>query len=322
MLRRKKIGNGEKEVKNQIKRKHYGRGIIKENIQIYALMLPTLILIFTFCYLPMYGVVIAFQDYVPGSSFLGSGVKWVGLKWFKQFVGGYYFRRLLKNTITLSLMELVFGFTAPILFALLLDQIRHVRFKKAVQTISYMPHFISMVVVAGMVISFVDVNGMLTNFLTFLGLPRQNWRVNSAAFPWVYTFTNVWKGFGFGSILYCSVISAIDPGLYEAAKLDGANRWQQAWHITLPGIKPVIAIKLITTVGHILSVNSDFILLYYLPATYDVADVIGTYTYRLGILEGQYSYTTAAGIFTSIIAFTLTYLANKVSNRLADVGLW
>ena len=319
MLHRKKTGNGETEV---MKKKKYGRGIVKENLQVYALMLPTLLLIFTFCYLPMYGVIIAFQDYVPGAAFLGSDVKWVGLKWFKQFIGGHYFQRLLKNTVTLSILELIFGFTAPILFALLLDQIRHLRFKKFVQTASYMPYFISTVVVAGMVISFTDVNGLITNMLTALGFSRQNWRVNSAAFPWIYTFTNVWKSFGFGSILYCSVISSIDPGLYEAAKLDGANRWQQAWHITLPGIKAVIAIKLITTVGSILSVNSNFILLYYTPATYDVADVIGTYTYRLGILEGKYSYTTAAGVFTSVIAFALTYLANKVSNKLADVGLW
>ena len=303
-------------------KKKYGEGIIKENLQVYALMLPTLLLILIFCYVPLYGIIIAFQDYVPGSSFIGKDVDWVGLKWFKQFITGHYFTRLLKNTLVLSILNMIFGFTAPILFALLLDQIKHLRYKKFIQTASYMPYFISTVVVAGMVISFVDTDGLITSLLSVFGFARENYRTNSGAFPWIYTFTNVWKGFGFGSILYCSIISSIDPGLYEAAKLDGANRWQQVWHVTLPGLKAVIAINLIKTVGDILSTNTDLILLFYTPATYDVADVIGTYTYRLGILEGQYSYTTAAGVFTSLIGFAITYVANKISNKLAGVGLW
>ncbi len=317
----RKIHNEKGEAVTKEKKK-YGQGIIKENIQIYALMLPTLLLILIFCYVPMYGIIIAFQDYVPGSPFIGKDVDWVGLRWFKQFVAGHYFTRLLKNTLVLSILNLIFGFTAPILFALLLDQIKHIKYKKFIQTASYMPYFISTVVVAGMVISFVDTDGLITSVLTTLGFARENYRTNSDAFPWIYTFTNVWKGFGFGSILYCSIISSIDPGLYEAAKLDGANRWQQVWHVTLPGLKAVIAINLIRTVGDILSTNTDLILLFYTPATYDVADVIGTYTYRLGILEGQYSYTTAAGVFTSIIGFAITFVANKISNKLAGVGLW
>lgn len=208
-------------------KKRYGRGIIKENMQIYALMLPTLVLIFIFCYIPMYGLVIAFQDYVPGAPFLGEGVKWVGLRWFDKFISGHYFSRLIKNTLILSGLNLLFGFTAPIFFALLLDQIKHTRFKKFIQTASYMPYFISTVVVAGMVISFIDTDGLVTNLLMLLGFDRKNYHVEPSAFPWIYTITNVWKNFGFGSILYCSIISSIDPGLYEAAKLDGANRWQQ-----------------------------------------------------------------------------------------------
>ncbi|MCR5755886.1 MAG: ABC transporter permease subunit [Acetatifactor sp.] len=300
----------------------YGRGVIKENLQVYAMMLPTLIIILIFCYFPMYGLVIAFQDYVPGAAFFGKDVKWVGLKWFVDFVSGHYFWRLIKNTLVLSGLNLLFGFTAPLLFALLLDQIRHKRFKKFVQTASYMPYFISTVVVAGMVISFIDKDGLMTSVLTLFGMEQENYRNNSDAFPWIYTFTNVWKGFGFGSILYCSIISSIDPGLYEAAKLDGANRAQQVWHVTLPGLRAVIAINLITTVGAILGANTELILLLYTPATYNVADVIGTYTYRLGILEGQYSYTTAAGLFTSMIGFLLTYIANKISNKLSGYGLW
>lgn len=303
-------------------KKKYGRGVIKENMQIYALMLPTLVLVFIFCYIPMYGLVIAFQDYVPGAPFLGEGVKWVGLRWFDKFISGHYFSRLIKNTLILSGLNLLFGFTAPIFFALLLDQIKHTRFKKFIQTASYMPYFISTVVVAGMVISFIDTDGLVTNLLMLLGFDRKNYHVEPSAFPWIYTITNVWKNFGFGSILYCSIISSIDPGLYEAAKLDGANRWQQVWHVTIPGLQAVIAINLITTVGAILAANSELILLLYTPATYDVADVIGTYTYRLGILEGQYSYTTAAGLFTAVIGFAFTYAANKISNKLTGFGLW
>ena len=169
---------------------------------------------------------------------------------------------------------------------------------------------------------YTDVDGLITNLLVHFGMAGKNYHVEPGAFPWVYTITNVWKGFGFASILYCSIISSIDPGLYEAAKLDGANRWQQVWHVTLPGLKAVIAINLITTVGAILATNTELILLLYTPATYDVADVIGTYTYRLGILEGQYSYTTAAGLFTAIIGFGFTYAANKISNKLTGYGLW
>lgn len=300
----------------------YGRGVIKENLQIYGMMLPTLILILVFCYVPMYGLIIAFQDYVPGSPFLGEGVKWVGFKWFERFISGHFFSRLIRNTLVLNGLNLAFGFTAPILFALLLDQIRHHRFKKFVQTASYMPYFVSIVVVAGMVISFIDVDGLITGMLVRLGMEKRNYHVDPAAFPWVYTITNVWKGFGFSSILYCSIISSIDPGLYEAAKLDGANRARQVWHVTLPGLKGVIAINLITTVGAILGTNTELILLLYTPATYDVADVVGTYTYRLGILEGQYSYTTAAGLFTAVIGFGFTWAANKISNKLTGYGLW
>ena len=269
-----------------------------ETLQIYSLLIPVLILIFIFSYIPLYGIVIAFQDYMPGSPFLGEGVKWVGLKHFINFVQGEYFGRLIRNTLVLSGLNLLFGFTAPILFALLMDQIGALRFKKLVQTASYMPYFISTVVVAGMVISFIDTQGIVTNFLTLFGLERQNYRINPDAF------------------------SAIDPGLYESAKLDGANRLQQVLHITLPGIKHVIAINLIMAIGGILNTNSELILLLYSEATYNVADVIGTYTYRLGIVGGQYSYTTAAGLFMSVIGFALTCAANRASNRLTGMGLW
>jgi putative aldouronate transport system permease protein len=281
------------------------------------------VLLFIFCYIPLYGILIAFQDYMPGISFIGSGVKWVGLQHIIRFVNGEYFGRLIRNTLVLSGLNLAFGFTLPILFALLLDQIRIPGYRRFVQTASYLPYFISTVIIAGMVISFIDTNGLITNFLTlFGGLPSTNYRLSKSGFPILYTITNVWKNFGFGSILYLSTITSIDPGLYESAKIDGANRIQQVIHITLPGIQRIIAINLIMAVGGILGTNTDLILLLYHPATYETADVIGTYVYRVGIIEGSYSYSAAVGLFMSIFGFALTYTANRVSNKLTDYGLW
>lgn len=293
-----------------------------DNIHLWLMMLPVLILIFIFSYVPMYGLLIAFQDYVPGKPFLGDRVKWVGLKHFISFVSSEYFGRIIANTIRLNLLQLVFGFTAPIFFALLLDQLTSTRYRKIVQTVSYMPHFISTVVVAGMVCSFISTNGMITRLLTLFGLPEMNYRMSSAAFTPIYTITTVWKGFGWGSILYVATISSISPSLYEAAKLDGANRWQQVVHVTLPALRPVIAINLIMSIGGLLKSNSDLILLLYQPATYDVSDVLGTYIYRMGIVGGRYSLTTAAGLFMSVIGFVLTFCANKFSDWLTGYALW
>lgn len=304
-------------------KKKISRAVASENVKLYLLMLPVIILIAIFAYGPMFGLVIGFQDYVPGAKFFGHGVQWVGLKHFIKFIKGQYFSRLIRNTLVLSGLNLLFGFTAPILFALLIDQIKRTKFKKVAQTASYMPYFISTVVVAGMVLSFIDENGMITTALhKFLGLPNKNWRDAANAFPLIYTVTNVWKAFGFGSILYISSISSIDQGQYESARIDGANRLQQCMYITIPGIKNIIAINLIMAIGGILGTNSDLILLLYSPATYNVADVIGTYTYRMGIVAGDYSYTAAAGFFMSIIGFTLTFIANKVSNKMTGYGLW
>ena len=313
---------GQKAVRPPVKAPAAKKRIDGEMLQYYSLLIPVLTLIFVFCYIPMYGIVIAFQDYLPGSPFIGEGVRWVGLKYFERFIGGEYFTRLIRNTLVLSGLNLAFGFSVPILFALLMDQIKTTWLKKTIQTASYMPYFISSVVVAGMVISFIDTDGLVMQLLSVFGVPKQNLRINSGAFPWIYTVTNVWKSFGFGSILYFSTISSIDPGQYEAARIDGANRWMQVWHITLPGLRNIIAINLIMAIGGILNANSELILLMYTPATYDVADVIGTYTYRMGIEGGQYSYTTAAGLFMSLIGFALTFAANKVSNRLTGYGLW
>lgn len=291
--------------------------------QIYTLMLPAAIAIFIFSYLPMWGVVLAFQNYRPGSPMFSiTEVDWVGFKWFSQFIQSRNFTRTVINTLRLSLLNLIFGFTTPIMFALILNEVRHLKYKKFVQTASYMPYFISLVVVAGIVLSFISRDGLINNILGFLGFETKEWIIHSDYFPTIYTITNVWKTFGFGSILYFSTLSSIDPCLYESARIDGANRWKQLLHITLPGIQFIIAIQLILQVGHMLESNRDLILLLYNPSNYATSDTIDTFIYRAGIQQGKYSYTAAVGLFKSIIALSLTITANKLSNKITGYGLW
>lgn len=306
------------------KKRKINRDLLHENLELYSIMLPVLAMIFIFCYIPMYGIVIAFQKYVPGRPFLAfdGSTKWVGLKYFVDFINGKYFGRLMGNTIKLSLYNLVFGFPIPIIFALLLNEIHSVRWRKFFQTASYLPYFISMVVVAGLVVSFLETNGLVNNIIVALGGERSALRTNKNLFPWIYTITNIWKSFGFNSILYMSAITAIDTSLYESAKLDGATRLEQIWYITLPSIRPTIAIMLIMAVGGIMSSNTDLILLLYTSATYETADVIGTYIYRVGIQGGKFSQTAAIGLFATIINFILVFIANRLSNKISGTGLW
>lgn len=306
------------------KKERYSRDLLKENAELYSIMLPTLILIFIFCYIPMYGVVIAFQDYGPGRPFLSfdGATRWVGLKHFTSFVNSRFFGRLMGNTLRLSLYSLVFGFWVPIVFALLLNEIRQMRLRKFFQTASYLPYFISMVVVAGLAISFLETNGLVNNIIAALGGTRNAWRTDKRAFPYIYTFIVIWKSFGFNSILYLSAITSIDTALYESARLDGAGRLKCVWYITLPSILPTIAIMLILAVGGLLNSNTDLILLLYSSATYETSDVIGTYIYRIGIQGGKFSQTAAIGLFATIINFFLVFGANRISNRLTNTGLW
>ena len=305
---------------NGIKKRRIRRDILQENLEVWLMMLPVLLIIFLFSYIPLWGTIIAVQDYAPGSPFFGS--EYVGLRWIVKFVQSIYFERLITNTLRLSLLQLIFSFWVPIIFALFLNEVTHLRFKKVVQTCSYMPYFISSVVVAGMAIAFLDPNGIINNVVVAFGGEPKEFITDPESFPTIYTVVTIWKDFGFASILYFSTLSSIDPSLYEAARIDGANHMQQIWHITLPGLKSIIAIKLIMSVGSILSSNTDMILLLYNTATYRTADVIGTYVYREGIGGGKFSYTTAVNLFMSIIAFLLTQMANKVSNKLTGSGLW
>nr|WP_271752116.1 ABC transporter permease subunit [Cohnella sp. JJ-181] len=285
------------------------------------MLLPVVVYYVLFYYVPMYGLQIAFKDYSPGLGFLHSD--WVGLKHFEDFFGSHYFSRILRNTLLISLYELLFTFPASILLALLLNELRSATLKRTVQTITYMPHFISIVVVSGMLIDFLARDGLVNNLLSsWFGVQPVAFLQESGWFRSVYISSNIWQNIGWGSIIYLSAMAGIDPSLYEAARVDGASRLRQTFHITLPGIMPTVVILLILQIGNFMSVGADKILLLYNPTTYETADVIGTFVYRKGILESNFSYSAAVGLFNSLINFTLLLSANALSRRTSEHKLW
>lgn len=292
----------------------------KRNKIKYLMALPILVLLILFCYKPMYGILIAFKQYRPSLGIMES--KWVGLKYFRQFFRDPYCWRLFRNTLSISFLNLLFGFPAPIIFALLLNEVRVKRFKKTVQTISYMPHFISMVVVCGMITSFCASDGLFNNIIELFGGERSNLLMNKNLFYPIYIISDIWKNLGWDSIIYLAALSGIDQEQYEAAKIDGANRLQQMFHITLPGIMPTVSMLLVLRIGSLLSVGYEKIILLYQPTTYEVADVISSYVYRRGLQSGEFSYGTAVGLFNSIVNIILLLTANKVSKKMGQSGLF
>lgn len=284
------------------------------------MVVPILILLIVFCYKPMYGILIAFKRYRPSLGIMES--KWVGLKYFRQFFRDPYCWRLFRNTLSISFLNLLFGFPAPIIFALLLNEVRVKKFKKTVQTISYMPHFISMVVVCGMITAFCASDGLFNNIIELFGGERSNLLMNKNLFYPIYIVSDIWKNLGWDSIIYLAALSGIDQEQYEAAKIDGANRLQQMFHITLPGIMPTVSMLLVLRIGSLLSVGYEKIILLYQPTTYEVADVISSYVYRRGLQSGEFSYGTAVGLFNSIVNIILLLTANKVSKKMGQSGLF
>lgn len=302
--------------------KYLARKDTKDNIEYYLYMLPVMALIFIFSYIPLYGIVIAFQNYKPGGEFISADTVWVGLKHFQDFVASYYFTRIIRNTVVLNLLGLFMGFWVPIAFALLLNELVFSKMKKVIQTVSYMPYFISAVVVASMFLSYITSDGIVVKLLSFFDIKVDSLNTNAAFFPWYYTFIGVWKSFGWGSILYLSTISAIDPALYEAVDMDGGGRWAKIWHIILPALKPLIVIRLIFDIGGMFGSNTEMMLLLYNPSVYSTGDVIGTYVYRDSLLGGKYSYGTASSLLLSIFSFLLVWAANTTSRKVADFSLW
>jgi len=293
---------------------------IKKNKAIYLMILPVIIYYILFHYKPMYGVIIAFMDYSPRKGVLGS--EWVGLEHFMDFFGGYYFWRLLRNTLKLSFATLLIGFPVPIVLALLINELNNKKFSKMVQTITYMPHFVSMVVLCSMIRQFIGSNGFITHFFTLFGYNGDNMLSHGEFWIPMYVISNIWTGAGWGSIVYLAALTSIDSQLYDAAKVDGANRWKQTVHVTFPSILPTIVIMLIMRVGQIMGVGSEKTILLYNEGIYEDADIISSYVYRLGLISREFSFSTAVGLFNSVVNFILVIIANKISKKTTETSLW
>ena len=291
------------------------------NRAVYLMAIPIILYFLIWNYLPMVGIALAFEDYSARGGFLFS--KWIGLKNFVDFFKSYYLVRLLRNTLILSVGNLIVNFPAPIILALLLNELENQLFKKVIQTISYMPFFISVVVICGIIVDFFSYNGAFTILLTKLGLAENKdlMSVRSYFRP-IYILSNTWQGVGYGSIIYLAALSGVDQELYEAAKIDGANRWQQTLHVTIPGIAPTIIIMLILQIGSLLSTAMEKILLLYRPLTYEVADTITTFVYRRGLIDGDFGYSTSVGLFNSFVNLLLLFIANSVSRKYSETSLF
>lgn len=293
-----------------------------ENGGAYILALGVLAYYLLFHYKPMVGAVIAFKDFSSSKGIWGS--KWIGVRYFSEFFTSYYFLRLVKNTLVISLSSLIFAFPLPILFALLINEVKNDRFRKTVQTISYMPHFISMVVVCSMVRLFTDGNSFIVQIMSFFGYNSLGGNLlnEKSMFVPIYVISGIWQNLGWDCIIYIAALTSIDMQLYEAARVDGAGRFQQTLHITLPGILSTVVMLLILRIGSLMSVGHEKIILLYNERVYDTADVISSYVYRRGLVQGDWSFGTAIGLFNSVINFVLVISANALSNRLSGVGLW
>ncbi len=299
--------------------KRLGRDL-KKYRSLYIMLLPVILYYLIFCYLPMYGAQIAFRDFSPKFGILGS--KWVGLANFKSFFHGVYFIRLVRNTLIINIINLIIGFPMPIILALLLNEVRKLWFKKTIQTVSYLPHFISTVVVSGMIMQFVSTNGFITKLMTVFGFAQNNLLTDPNMFRPIYIISDIWQEIGWGSIIYIAAIAGINSELYEAARIDGAGRFKQVLYVTIPGILPTIITMLILRIGTMMTIGYEKIILLYNPSIYETADVISTYVYRKGLQDLDYSFSTAVDLFNSVINLVLLFSANKICKKLTDSSLW
>lgn len=294
---------------------------ISRNKILYLLILPIILWYIIFCYVPMGGILMSFQQFNPAKGILGS--KWIGLQHFQDFFHSMYFGRLLRNTITLSILDLLVNFPLAIIFALLLNEVQNKLFKKVVQTASYMPYFISMVVMCGIIVDLTTQGGVISNLVgIFTGVKGQNLLGNANYFRPIYIISNGWQSVGFGSIIYLAALSSVDQEQYEAAVVDGAGRFRQTIHITLPGIASTIIIMLILRMGSLLAVGSEKILLLYSPAIYEKADVISTFVYRKAFEDYNYGFSTAVGLFNSVINTALLLTTNRLSKRYSETSMF
>lgn len=294
---------------------------IKNSRQLYLFVLPAFLFFLIFAYQPMYGVIIAFKDYVPSLGIWDS--PWVGMKHFQRFFDSYYFWDLLKNTLGISVYSLIVGFPLPIILALALNEMKDGLGKKFAQTVTYAPNFISVVVIGGMLIAFLSPStGIINHLLEFFGLQRIPFMTDPKWFKTIYVLSGVWQGTGWGSVIYLAALSGVDTQLHEAATIDGASRLQRVWYINLPTIVPTMVILLIMNVGSLMNMGYEKILLLQNPLNMESSNVIATFVYKQGLLDAQYSYAAAVGLFNSLINAVLLLTVNKITQKLSDNSLW
>lgn len=293
-----------------------------QNWQLYLLMLIPLVYYLIFRYIPMIGNVIAFRRYRAGSSIFGD--EWSGLKYFKQFMNDSAFWRSFKNTLILNLTYLLFRFPMTLIFALLLNEIKNLAWKKFVQTVSYLPHFISIVIVTGMIRELLSLNGPINKLVQWFGGEALSFIALPEWFVTIFVASGIWQSLGWGTILYLAAMSNIDPALYEAAEIDGAGHFMRVWHITIPSILPTITTLLILDIGGLVGSGASFekVFLLYNPMIYETSDIVSTYVFRMGLGSGNYSYATAVGLFEGVINLILLTIANFSSKRITESGLW
>lgn len=292
----------------------------KENKLKYLMVLPVVVYFAIFAYKPMYGLLMVFQDYVPRLGISGS--TWIGFDNFTRFFNDTNAWRVVWNTLRISVISLIFGFPAPIILALLINEVQNKYFKRVVQTISYMPYFISMVIMCSLIRYFTQSDGLIPEFLSWFGFAKTNLIASQHAFIPIYVISDIWQNAGWNSIIYLAALSSINPELYEAARIDGASRLKQMWHVTLPGLRPTIVLLFILAMGGLLGVGFEKILLLYSPSTYSVADVISTYVYRLGLLNADYSYSAAIGLLNTLVNVSLLVITNQVAKKINGSGLF
>lgn len=296
------------------------RQALRRDWRIYTFLIVPVLFLLVFRYVPMLGNIIAFRRFRPGGSIFGD--EWVGFYYFEAFITNQQFWTVFWNTVILGGLTLLICFPLPIVLALMLNELRSSRFKRIVQTVSYLPHFMSIVIVAGLVLQLTSLNGTINQLIDAFGADEVPFMQRPEWFRTIYVTSEAWQTVGWGTILYLAALTTIDDQLYEAARIDGANRWQQTWHITLPGIRPTMMVLLILNIGSFMSVGFEKVLLLQNPLIYSTADVISTYLYRVGIQSAQFSYGTAIGLFEALIGLVLVLGANSLSRRLVGTSLW
>jgi len=293
---------------------------LRRNWSLYLLVLPVLLFFFFFEYKPMYGALIAFQDYRPT---IGFGAKWVGLKHFIRFFESPFAFQLIRNTLMINVLELIFSFPVPIILSLILNEMKDSKFKTVSLMIMYLPHFISMVVICGMITQFCMTDGLFNDIIAFFGGERSSLLQRSELYRTIYVGSGVWRGMGWGTIIYTAALSGVDKELYDAASVDGAGRWKQTLHITIPGIAPTVITMVILRMGSLFGVGYEKTMLLYNDSVMDVADVISTYVYRSGLGGGnQWSFSTAVSLMNTTVNLILLITANKISSKVSETSLW